>query len=109
MHPELEWRPAQGPGGLEGTIYRGRDAYERWLHEEVVPVWESYAADDLDFRELEDGRVLMIGHIRGRGRASGAEVSVPFGQIAEIKDGLVIRLIGYPDQESTLRAGGLDE
>jgi ketosteroid isomerase-like protein len=47
IHPDLEWRPAQGPGGPEGTIYRGREEYERWIHEEVVPVWESFRGEDL--------------------------------------------------------------
>lgn len=107
IHPDLEWRPAQGPGGPEGSVYRGREEYEQWLHEEVVPVWESFTAEDLDVTELEDGRVMILGHLRGKGRASGVEVSAPFGQIAEIRDGMVIRLTGYLDHDSTREAAGL--
>jgi ketosteroid isomerase-like protein len=107
IHPEIEWRPAQGPGGPEGTIYRGREEYARWIFDEVIPVWESFRGEDLDIRELEDGRVLILGHLRGKGRASGVEVSVPFGQIAEVRDGMAYRLTGYLDQESALEAAGL--
>jgi ketosteroid isomerase-like protein len=107
IHPELEWRPAQGPGGPEGTVYRGRAEYERWLHEEVAPVWESFRGEDLDVRELDDGRVLILGRLEAKGRSSGIEVSSSFGQIAEIRDGMVIRLTGYPDHRSTLEAAGL--
>jgi ketosteroid isomerase-like protein len=107
MHPDLVWRPAQGPGGPEGSIYRGRAEYSRWIHEEVIPVWESFRGEDLDIRELEDGRILILGHIRGTGRASGVEVTAPFGQIAEIRDGMAYRLTGYLDQESALEAAGL--
>jgi ketosteroid isomerase-like protein len=109
IHPELEWRPAQGPGGPEGTIYRGREEYERWIYDEVVPAWESFRAEDLDIRELDDGRILILGHLRGKGRASGVEVTAPFGQIAEVRDGMAIRLTGYLDHESALAAAGLTE
>jgi ketosteroid isomerase-like protein len=84
IHPDVEWRPAQGPGGMEGNVYRGREAYERWLREELPEVWEEFRGEDLDFRELSGGRVLLLGYIRGRGRASGAEVRVPFGQAGAI-------------------------
>src|SRR5688500_14501265 len=49
IHPDVEWRPAQGPGGMEGNVYRGREAYERWLREELPEVWEEFRGEDLDF------------------------------------------------------------
>jgi ketosteroid isomerase-like protein len=107
IHPELEWRPAQGPGGPEGTVYHGRGEYERWLREEVVPVWEYFRGEDLDIRELDDGRIVVLGRLSGKGRASGIEVSAEFGQIAELRDGMVIRLTGYLDHDSTREAAGL--
>jgi ketosteroid isomerase-like protein len=107
IHPELEWRPAQGPGGPEGTVYRGRAEYEQWLHEEVVPVWESFKGEDLEITELADGRIMILGQLRGKGRASGVEVGAPFGQIAEIRDGMVVHLTGYLDHDSTRKAAAL--
>jgi ketosteroid isomerase-like protein len=109
IHPELEWRPAQGPGGPEGSVYRGREEYARWIHEEVVPVWESFRAEELDIRDLPDGRVLILGHLRGKGRASGVEVSAPFGQIAEVREGMAYRLVGYLDHDAARQAAGLQE
>jgi ketosteroid isomerase-like protein len=109
MHPEIEWRPAQGPGGPEGTVYRGREEYKRWIYDDMIPVWESFRGENLEFRELQDGRVLMLGNIRGKGRASGVEVTAHFGQIAEVRDGMVFRLTGYLDHQSALAAAGLTE
>ena len=105
--PEIEWRPAQGPGGPEGTVYRGHDEYMKWVNDDLIPVWETFQGENLEFRELDDGRVLILGRIRGKGRASGVEVAVSFGQIAELRDGLAIRLTGYMDHESALEAAGL--
>jgi ketosteroid isomerase-like protein len=109
IHPDVEWRPAQGPGGMEGNVYRGREAYERWLREELPEVWEEFRGENLDFRELPGGRVLLLGYIRGRGRASGAEVRAPFGQLARFRDGSVVEIHGFLDHASALEAAGLAE
>ena len=109
LHPEIEWRPAQGPGGPEGTVYRGRDGYASWIHKDLIPVWESFRGENLEFVEVEGDRVLILGQLRGKGRASGVEVVVPFGQIAEVKDGMAYRLTGYLDHASARAAAGLDE
>jgi ketosteroid isomerase-like protein len=106
VHPDVEWRPALGPGGMEGNVYRGKEAYERWLREELPEVWENFQGEALEFTELPDGRVLLLGYLHSRGRSSGAEVGVPFGQLARFQDGLVIRLDAYPDHASALEAAG---
>ena len=109
IHPDMEWRPAQGPGGIEGTVYRGKEAYERWLREELPEVWEQFRGEELEFSELADGRVLLLGRIAARGRGSGVEVHVPFGQLARFRDGLVVQIHGYLDHASALEAAGLSE
>jgi hypothetical protein len=35
---------------IEGFAHRGREAYERWLREELPEVWEEFRGEDLDFR-----------------------------------------------------------
>lgn len=109
VHPDVEWRPALGPGGMEGRVYHGKEAYERWLRDELPEVWEEFRGEALDFRELPGGRVLLIGFLHSRGRASGAEVRVPFGQLAQFRDGLVVRLDAFPDHASARAAAGIGE
>ena len=100
IHPDVEWRPALGPGGMEGNVYRGKAAYERWLREELPEVWENFRGEDLEFTELPGGRVLLLGYLHGRGRASGAEVRVPFGQLARFRDGLVVSFTAIPTTQA---------
>ena len=107
IHPDIEWRPALGPGGAEGRVYRGRDAYERWLRTELLEVWEEFRGENLDFRELPGNRVLMFGELVARGKASGVEVRTPFGQLAEVRDGLIFRLHGFAGHDDARRAAGL--
>jgi ketosteroid isomerase-like protein len=107
MHPDVEWRPALGPGGAEGRVYRGRDEYERWLRTELMEVWEEFRAENLDIRELPDERILLLGELVVRGKASGVDLRTPFGQIGQLRDGLVIRLDAYADHAAALEAAGL--
>jgi ketosteroid isomerase-like protein len=107
MHPDVEWRPALGPGGAEGRVYRGRDAYEQWLRTELLEVWEEFRGENLEFRELPGDRIVMIGDLVVRGKTSGVELRTPFGQLAQLRDGLVIRLDGFADHASALEAAGL--
>jgi hypothetical protein len=58
-------------------------------------------------RDLEDDRVLVLGHIHARGRTSGAEVSSPIGHLFELREGRVLRGWAYPSHEQALRAAGL--
>jgi len=104
VHPDVEWHPALGPGGMEGNVYKGKADYERWLREELPEVWEQFRGEDLEFTELPDGRILLLGFLHSRGRASGAEVRVPFGQLAEFREGQVVRLYAFPDHDSARRA-----
>jgi ketosteroid isomerase-like protein len=109
VHPNVEWSPAQGPGGIEGTVIQGRAEYERWVREDLPESWQEFHGEDLEFTELPDGRILLLGYIRARGRASGAEIRVPFGQVARFEDGMVVELHGFLDHASARAAAGMGE
>jgi ketosteroid isomerase-like protein len=66
---------------------------------------------DTDYSEVRDlgERLLAIGRIRTRGRASGAETESPFCYLGEFKNGKVIRVRTYLDPEEALEAAGLRE
>jgi hypothetical protein len=44
---------------MEGNVYRGRAAYERWLREELPEVWEDFHGEDLEFTD-RDGKVVTL-------------------------------------------------
>ncbi len=109
IHPDIEWRPALGPGGAEGRVYRGREAYERWLRTELLDVWDEFRGENLEFRELPGDRILLLGELVVKGKSSGLEMRTPFGQIASVRDHLLIRLDAFADHESAIAAAGISE
>jgi hypothetical protein len=67
--PQIEFVIADGPAparwqGLDGLAHSWRD---------FLAAWEDARQDTEGYRELDDEPVLVLTHIRGRGRASGVE------------------------------------
>ena len=105
MAPEVEWHDAPDlPGarlyqGREGVLARWRDMAE--------------ALDDftVEIEQLFDGgdQVVVFLTSRGRGRISGIEVSRKLAQVCTVRDGQVIKLVGYDNRAQALEAAGLSE
>jgi ketosteroid isomerase-like protein len=65
-HPEIEYEVVDGPRpgswtGLVGMAEASRD---------VLSAWEVYRAVADELRELDNERVLVLSHFRGRGKSS---------------------------------------
>jgi ketosteroid isomerase-like protein len=59
--------------------------------------------------DLHDDRVMVLAHQWATGKGSGVPVELHFGQIWEFRDGKVIRIRNYIDENSALEAAGLRE
>jgi len=93
--------------GGESTVYRGHDGV-RELFREVGEAFAEFQIEISEIRDLNE-RVVAVGHLRGRGKASGAEVESPIGYVVEFKDGKAIRISDYFDPKEALEAAGLSE
>jgi hypothetical protein len=104
-HPEIEMTTPDSPEsetlkGLDSTA----DAWRTWLS-----AWCDYRAIASEFRVLDDERVLVFGHMSGRGRISGASGETEFVNLFQIRDGRVIRLLMYSARDRALAALGLED
>lgn len=80
----------------------GREGMSRYFAESEE-TWETFNASAEEFRDLGD-RVLVLGRMRGRGRASGVEVDTEYAMVVEFRVGRVCRSRGYLDRGEALRA-----
>jgi ketosteroid isomerase-like protein len=92
---------------LEGTTYRGPAAASQYCSA-VDESWENLK---WEVEEIRDGLgwVLALGHIRGRGRDSGAVIDARGGWLARFRDGSITTFRTYPDRAEALKAAGLQE
>jgi hypothetical protein len=59
--------------------------------------------------ELDDGRVLALLMLRARGRGSRARVEAEYAHIITLREGLCVRVDGFPSWKQALSAAGLGE
>jgi ketosteroid isomerase-like protein len=93
---------------LEGHVYRGHAGFRQWI-EDLDTDWEYFETCPEEFRDLGD-RVLILGHWRARGRASGVELEHQSGcWLVHLNGGKVVRQQTYTDPRDALKAAGLSE
>jgi ketosteroid isomerase-like protein len=105
-HPEIELTFADGPTPGSWTGRAGM--VEGWR--DFLSTWEEWRSEVEEFRELDDERVLVLDHPRGRGRTSGLELGQMRSEGAilfHLRGGKVARLVIYFDRERALADLGL--
>jgi ketosteroid isomerase-like protein len=103
---DFEWLPAM-PGAVQDAGYRGREEFATYARE-VEETWEYLRAVIEEVRDLGD-RVLLLGHMEGRGKASGAPVHTPVAEVMDFRDGKLSRDRVFLDHADALKAVGLKE
>lgn len=88
--------PFRGHDGIRAFFADNRESFARF-----EPRYD-------DVRDLGDGRVIGLGHIRIRGRESGVETDVPSAVIAQFREGRMTYLRDYGNREKALEAAGAD-
>jgi ketosteroid isomerase-like protein len=108
FHPDVEWHGVMGiMFGGEATVYRGHAGVLEYLRD----IDEGFTVRDVQWSEFRDlgERIVVLGHVRGRGRESGVELDSQYGAVADFKNGKVIRYWDYFDHKGALEAAALRE
>ena len=90
---------------LLGRTFHGHDGLRRWM-EDFTGAFEKPL---LEFEAVGavGGQVVVIEHVRTRGRQSGAEVDFKLANVFTIRDGLIARQVVYDDLAEARAAAGL--
>jgi ketosteroid isomerase-like protein len=98
---DIEFVFADGPSPGRWTGIGGMR--EAWR--EFVAAWEDYRLVVDEFRALDEERVLVLGHYRGRGKASGVDIGkmgARGASLYHVRNGKVTKIVGYFDRERAL-------
>ena len=108
LHPEIEWYPwLQVQLGGGATVYQGHDGVRDGVRD-GEDAFSEVRAELSEVRDLGD-RAVAIGHLRGRGKESGALTESELAWIVEFQGGKVIRVREYLDPKEAFEAAGLSE
>jgi ketosteroid isomerase-like protein len=102
-HPEIEFVIADGP---EPGRLTGRTVLAPKLVE-FQNAWEEYHSEAVEYRELDDERVLVLTYASGRAKASGLEIGQMRANLFHVQGGKVTRLVAYWDRERAFADLGL--
>jgi hypothetical protein len=101
--PDLEWKT--GLGAVEGEIFRGHEGVNTYF-DRLGSAWDEFRFLADEYRDLADV-VLVLGHLRGRGRGAGVPVESPVGAVWDLREGRIWRLRAYLDQAEAIEVAGM--
>ena len=109
VHPEYEFHTGVRVPSIP-TVVRGRDGLRAWIEQWYQEPWEEQLQMEVErMEQLDDGRVLALLTLRASGRGSGARVETEYAHIITVREGLCVRVDGFPSWKQALSAAGLDE
>jgi ketosteroid isomerase-like protein len=100
LDPEIEW--TEGADVPEPHVYHRHEGVRR-QQEAFRAAWDSFHMEPEEFIELGDKLVVII-RIRGKGKASGAEVEARMAHVWQIRDRKAVRFEIFADPERALEA-----
>jgi len=93
--------------GVEGGVYRGREAL-RHLFESTMEPWsevEFFAEEYIDTGD----QLVRVGGMRARGRGSGADVTARAAQLWTFREGVPVSMQLFKSKEEALEAARSSE
>jgi ketosteroid isomerase-like protein len=102
---EVDWSNSIGP---HKGIYRGRSEALR-LWRSFVEAFDALHWDPEEIIEVDEARVIVVNHVRMRGRDSGVDVDAMGAQLWTITGGKAQRLKLYQSKADALETAGLSE
>ena len=102
LDPGIEWVGTRD--WIEQEVWYGhagvRAGLERFLSE-----WDDFRHDLEEFRDGGD-RFAVITRMHGTARHTGIHTERRTAGVCEVRDGLIVRIVGYDDPEAALAAIG---
>jgi ketosteroid isomerase-like protein len=105
LAPDVEFHVSGAFPDLD-QVYRGHEGVKK-LNEALNEPWEALSLDPEEFIDA-GSRVLVLSQFHARGR-DGMEVRLHLANLWTVRDGRIVGMEAFADQESALEAVGLSK
>lgn len=102
--PAIEWYSPPGMYRL-GGVHRGPQGVVNGFFSVLMELYDGLDVTPSEYVEAGD-RVIVLGKVRGKGRATGQAVDASYVHILEVHDGKVTRFDEFQDTATLNRAFG---
>jgi ketosteroid isomerase-like protein len=88
-----------------GRTFHSRDGLLEWIRDFSA----AFERPDLEYEHVADvgDQVVVLKHVRARGRTSAADVSLRLAHVYTVRDGLIARQVLHEDPAEALEAVAL--
>jgi ketosteroid isomerase-like protein len=87
-------------------VFHGPNAF-RGVLRELEEAFEDFTAEAEGFIEAPTGEIVVLVHVLGRGRGSGAEMDNRIAHVWTFRDDTAVRMVAYEEQADALAAVGV--
>ncbi len=105
MDPEIEWQEPDVEGLPAPGTHHGPEAVANNVFGSVEEHWDEFQVVAEEFLEAGE-RVIVLGHFRVRGKATGRSADAPYAHVWTLRDGKVVHLRNYMDTATFLGSLG---
>jgi len=106
LHPSVEWQTSGAFPGFE-PVYHSVEGVQTWWASLKAP-WDWFVVHVDDTAEMGDS-VIVTTRFEAVGKESALKVEMPFTNLWQVEDRLVIRFAAYRSWEQALEAVELSE
>ena len=99
----MDWSNSIGPAR---GVYEGREQ-ARALWSSFVDAFDAIRWEPEEIIEVDESRLIVVNHVRMRGRESGVEVDARGAQLWTISDGIARSVKLYQSKDEALEAVGV--
>jgi ketosteroid isomerase-like protein len=102
---ELDWSASEAP---DAGVYHGPTEWRTWMTDRLEALTDT-RFDVVEVIDVPPDSVVLVVHVRGRGRASGIETAALGASVWTLRAGRVTGLTFYEMRDQALKAVGLEE
>jgi ketosteroid isomerase-like protein len=103
MDPNIEWQEPDVEGLPQRGTHHGAEDVANNVFGAIVGSWDDFQAVPEEFLDAGD-RVVVLGHLQGRGKPNGRTLDAPYAHVWTLRDGKAVHFRAYADTANSLQS-----